>query len=110
MAKLQKALPDLKIDRGNDNTAEKRMHKHFAIPQDKPLEEQEVKAAILKHLPPGSTPDQVYSYLKKCGVGKDAFSSVHPLDTEGQIMCGIGYDPEEWLHRAFVILDHLQNG
>jgi len=84
----------LKIDGGNDNTADKRMHKHFAIPQDKPIDEQVVKTAILKDLPLGSSPDLVYSYLEKRGVGSDGFSIIYPLNNEGKILCGIAYDPE----------------
>ena len=91
--RLRKALPKAEIDQGNGNTAQKRVRKHFAIPEESPLTSQTIRAAILARLPVGSREGQVSSFLTSAGIGKDKWSSHYPADEQGKIVCRIEYDP-----------------
>jgi hypothetical protein len=91
--RLRRALPKTKIDLGNGNRADKRVRKHFSVPEDKPLTPAAIRAAILAGLPAGSSEEQVYAFLKKCGIGKDKFSRFYPLSKDGEIVCRIEFDP-----------------
>jgi hypothetical protein len=77
----------------NGNRAQKRVRKHFAIPDKTRVTEATIRDAILAGLPLGSSEDQVYGFLKKCGIGKDKFSSFYPLDGTGKLICRINLDP-----------------
>jgi hypothetical protein len=90
--RLRRALPQAKIDLGNGNRAQKRVRKHFAIPDKTPLTEATIREAILAGLPAGSSEKRVYGFLNKCGIGKDEFSSFYPLK-RGKIVCRIEFDP-----------------
>jgi hypothetical protein len=83
----------LEIDRGNWNTAQKRVRKHLGIPEPTPVNPATIRSAILAKLPAGGTDEQIYSFLKKSGVGVDKFSSYHPAGEKDVIVCRIEFDP-----------------
>jgi hypothetical protein len=90
--KLQKSIPGLKIERGNNNTADKRVRKFFAIPDKKPLTAESIRAAVLNKIPLETNEKQVRAALKTCGVTEDKFSDISSF--ENGLACPIGYDPE----------------
>ena len=108
---LRRALPKMTIEQGNGNTAQKRVRKHFAIPEAKALTSKTIRAAIFAKLPTGSTEDQVSSFLKKSGIGKDKFSSHYPADEKGVVVCRIEFDPAsgEIVHTHYGIFFQLDN-
>jgi hypothetical protein len=85
------------------------VRKHFAIPDGKPLTAETIRAAILAKLPAGSTEEEVSSFLKKCGIGEDRFSSHYPANKDGVIVCRIEFDPAsgEIVHTHYGILFRL---
>jgi hypothetical protein len=105
IAELCKALPQLKVDRGNGNSAEKRVRKYFTIPDSKGVNQSTIRSAILTRLPIGSSIEKVNEFLKATGLDKDRHSGIHPIE-QGRIVCRIGYDPESgWIvHKSYAIV------
>src|SRR5262249_19994269 len=89
--RLQKPMPDLKIERGNDNTAQKRVRKFFAITDKESLTAESIRSAVLNKIPLGSIEKQVRAALKTSGATDDEFTSISSLENE--LACYIGYDP-----------------
>lgn len=103
VAELTKALPELTVDQGNGNSAEKRARKHFAIDETQRVDQKTIQSTILANVPIGSSKAKIRAYLKTCGIGKDQFSGVY--DDDGRILCRIEFDPRSgWLvHQHFGI-------
>lgn len=106
--RLKRALPKTDIDRGNGNTAQKRIRKHFAIPESTPLMPDTIRAALLASVPKGSSRSQVFEFLKKSGIGKDKFSYYYADEVsmkDGEIGCRITFDPDsgELVHTHYWI-------
>jgi hypothetical protein len=104
IVELCEALPRLKVDRGNGNSAEKRVRKHFAIAESEVVNQKTIRSAILAKLPVGSSEEQVKSFLKKSGIGEDNLSAYYPLE-KGRITCRIEFDPNSgWIvHKHYGI-------
>jgi hypothetical protein len=116
--RLRRALPQVKIDQGNGNTAQKRVRQHFAIPEDKPLTAEVIRSAALAKVPVGSAEEQLYSRLKANGVktasevGKADHSYYYPADEEGKVVCRIDLDPGsgEIVHTHYCLVFQLDDG
>jgi Leucine Rich repeat len=106
--RLKQALPNTEIIRGNGNTAQKRIRRHFAIPESTPLKPDTIRAALLAAVPKGSSRPQVLALLKNSGIGKDTFSYYYTDEDsmkDGGIGCRITFDPDsgELVHTHYWI-------
>jgi hypothetical protein len=101
---LRRDRPNITIRAGNRNTANKRVRKHFAIPDEKAVNKDSIRSTLAVSLPRGSSEQDVYSFLTKCGIGKDQLSSYFPLK-EGVISCRIEFDPKsgQLVHEHYLI-------
>jgi hypothetical protein len=90
--KLQKSIPSLNVERGNGNTAEKRVRKFFSIAENKSLTDETIKAAVRDKIPIGSSEKQLLSTLKKCGVVKDKLGYI--FESKNGIGYRTNFDPE----------------
>lgn len=80
---------------GCSQYAERRVRSTFQIPSYKSLSEENIRAAVIKQIPLGSSEDEIYLKLKQLGLGSDGLSSVYPADKKGEIVARIEFDPNE---------------
>ena len=76
---------------------EQRTRRYFEMPASQHVNAVTIRSAILSGTPLGSSPEQVYAYLERRGIGKDGLSAYYPLNYLGakdKIVCLIGYNPK----------------
>ncbi len=74
------------------SSATERFRQHFQLPEGRELTPASAREALLAKIPPGSSEQEVYGFLKKAGIGSDGLSSFYPADKDGVIVCRIEFD------------------
>ena len=75
------------------NTADERLRTYLALPPSIELTEQNVRIALLRQIPLGTSANDVEKQLIDAGIGRDKLSSYTPPDAKGIALIRIEFDP-----------------
>lgn len=84
------ALTAVACEKGSSAT--ERFRRYFQLAEVRDLTPESARQALLAKMPPGSSEQHVYEFLKKAGIGSDGLSSFYLADKEGTIVCRIEFD------------------
>jgi hypothetical protein len=91
--------------------AERKVRKTFNIPRNIPVTTQNIRAAILKEIPIGTSEQDIYETLKELKIGDDKLTSFYPANEKGRIVCRFEYSPWDFtlIHQHYGIFFQLDN-
>ena len=81
---------------GSVVSTEKNGRRYFGMPDYVGVVSENMNAAIARQLPPGSSRDDVESFLSNRRIGKDGVSKCEAASNAGQITCRLATDHHPW--------------
>jgi hypothetical protein len=74
--------------------AEMKVRETFDISNQTPLSEVNIRNAVIKKIPLGTTEKEIYRIFRELKIGADSFSSFYPANGKGEIVCRFEYNPK----------------
>ena len=90
---------------GADRELEQRVRRYFSIPVSQNVGTATIRSAILRDLPQGISPMEVYAFLDQRKIGKDGLSSYYRINKQGKIICRVEYNSKtfDFVKKSYIV-------